>query len=156
MGHEDKAIYSRPTKVAIRILTHFAGGERERIHTVREISAGTGIPEPTVAKTLQCLAKEGVLQSRKGPGGGFRLAAPPEEISLRRIVHIIDGGDPFDGCISGGAKCEDDPLCPLHEKWMGVKEVIFDFMDSTSVRDMHEAVMRKGPPEKPVEGRIFG
>ncbi|MEE9255929.1 MAG: Rrf2 family transcriptional regulator [bacterium] len=156
MGHEDKAIYSKPTKVAIRILTHFAGGGRERFHTGREVSAGTGISEPTVAKTLQCLAKEGILESRKGPGGGFRLALPPEQISLRRIVYTIDGGDPFDACISCSSKCEDDPLCPLHDKWKGVKEVIFDFMDSTSVRDMHEAVTRKGPPEKPVEGRIFG
>ncbi|MEV0715424.1 Rrf2 family transcriptional regulator [Asanoa sp. NPDC050611] len=52
------------------------------------------LPAPYLAKQLQDLVKSGVLTATTGPRGGFRLARPPSEITLLRIVEAVDGTSP--------------------------------------------------------------
>jgi Rrf2 family protein len=52
------------------------------------------LPAPYLAKQLQDLVKAGVLAATTGPRGGFRLARPPSEITLLRIVEAVDGTSP--------------------------------------------------------------
>ena len=75
------AIYSKSTQYAVNMLTHIAQSNDDQLCSVRDVSTATGISEPTVAKTLQLLVKEGLLDSRKGPGGGFHLIVAPELIT---------------------------------------------------------------------------
>ena len=55
------SFYSRPTKMAVRILTHMAAEGGERIQTVRSVARATEVPEPSAAKILQSLARDGIL-----------------------------------------------------------------------------------------------
>ncbi len=130
------AIYSKSTQYAVNMLTHIAQSGEERFSTVRDVSMATGISEPTVAKTLQALVKGGILGSKKGPGGGFYLAAPPELVTIGRILQAVDGKEPFLDCLAGRGSCHDKNNCPLHGKWMTVRQVLFDFMESTTLQEM--------------------
>ncbi|MFQ5912928.1 MAG: RrF2 family transcriptional regulator [Nitrospinota bacterium] len=137
-------IYSKPARLAISILIHVADHEVEHFSTVREIASETGVSEPTVAKLLQVLAKEGILESRKGPGGGFRLAHSPADISLLRVVTAVEGGEPLTDCAGGLPNCSELNPCPLHEKWKGVKAELVRFLEGTSLYELLAAARRMG------------
>lgn len=138
------AIYSKATQHAVSMLTHIAMTDANQFSSVREVSTATGISEPTVAKTLQVLVKEGLLGSRKGPGGGFYLAEDTDSITLGRIVRAIEGRELFAECVAGLKSCSEENVCPLHEKWSLMKQGLIDFLDSTTLSDMVLAVKNKG------------
>jgi len=137
------SFYSRPTKMAVRILTHMAAEGGERIQTVRSVARATEVPEPSAAKILQSLARDGILESRKGPGGGFRLLQPPAQILLAHIVRAVESEDFMAECIGGYKKCTGHPECPLHSKWALVKQQMLDFLETTSLEDMLHAAQRE-------------
>ena len=58
---------------------------------VREVSRATAIPETFLAKIFQRLANKGLVRSRRGFRGGFRLARPARRINLREIVEALEG-----------------------------------------------------------------
>lgn len=134
------AIYSKSTQYAVSMLTQIARPGKEKVSSVRDVSSATGISEPTVAKTLQLLVREGLLESRKGPGGGFYLVVSPELLSLGRIVRAVEGKEPFSECVAGLQTCSEDNICPLHDKWKIVKEELINFLDSTTLQEMVLAV----------------
>lgn len=133
------SFYSKPTKMAVRILTHMAADGGRAIQTVRHVARATQVPEPSAAKILQSLAREGILESRKGPGGGFRLAQPSAQILLARIVRAVEGEDFTTECIGGFKKCTGNPECPLHSKWTQVKQQMQEFLETTSLEEMLHA-----------------
>jgi Rrf2 family protein len=57
-----------------------------------------GVPVAYLAKQLQALVRAGVLSGTTGPRGGFRLARPPDQVTLLQIVEAVDGGAPFYTC----------------------------------------------------------
>jgi Rrf2 family protein len=57
-----------------------------------------GVPSAYLAKHLQALARAGVLETVKGPRGGYRLARPPAEITVLDVVEAIDGDEPAFRC----------------------------------------------------------
>ncbi len=130
------SIYSKPSRLAVRFLTHLARQRGDALHSVREVSRATGISRPTSAKILQALAKEGILESRKGPGGGFRLVSKPEELSLARIVAAVQGKDFFSECVGGWKGCSSSNPCPLHESWSRVRGAMEEFLAKTTLGDI--------------------
>lgn len=136
------AIYSKSTQYAVNMLAHIAHTGEETLNRVRDVSRATGISEPTVAKTLQVLVKEGILGSKKGPGGGFYLAVPPAQVTLGTILRAVEGKEPFSECVAGLQSCSEDNVCPLHDKWKIVKQELTNFLDSTTLQDMAAAVSK--------------
>lgn len=134
------ALFSKSVQNAVSILTQIARNESGRPSTVNEVAEATGISGPTVAKTVQPLVKKRFLQSRKGPGGGLILGLPPELVSLGSIVVAIEGREPFEGCMAGLADCSEENVCPLHDKWKGVKDAILEFLKTTTLQDMVLAI----------------
>jgi Rrf2 family protein len=57
-----------------------------------------GVPPAYLAKHLQALARAGLLETVKGPRGGYRLARPPAEITVLDVVEAIDGDEPAFRC----------------------------------------------------------
>lgn len=73
---------------------------------------------------LRQLVKHKVLNSTKGPHGGFSLNVPPEELRLISIVEMIDGLDIFDRCGIGLKQCSDKTPCPIQFDYKVVKQKI--------------------------------
>lgn len=130
-------IYSRATRYAIQALVYLASNPDE-YHTAQEIAEEREIPEHFLAKILKDLVKEGMLESRKGRGGGFKLALPPEEIMLLKVVESVEGLDPIYSCIFGIDKCSENDPCPLHNKWGEVRDQIVDFLEESKIADLVE------------------
>src|SRR5262245_52634480 len=78
-------------------------------------------PQNYLGKLLRNLAEQGLLESQKGLGGGFRLARDAREITLFDVVEPIEHLDRWSGCILGLSACSDAEPCALHERWKAVR-----------------------------------
>jgi Rrf2 family protein len=116
---------------------------------LRKVAEAEGIPSSFLAKVLQKLAKEGLLRSSKGPGGGFALGRPASSISVREVVDAVDGLTAIESCCMGLDACKDEEPCPLHEAWSQVQERIFYLIDNTTLEDL-----AKGGPKAAVLKKV--
>ena len=110
---------------------------------VQEIAAAEAIPAPFLAKVLQQLARSDLINSFKGPGGGFSLTRPPSEINLYQIFKVVDGVEDLDRCAVGLAECNDFAPCPLHDTWKSVRVHLLQYLKKTTLEEMAAAVQRK-------------
>ena len=85
-------MFSKACEYAIKIMIYIAANEKEGRRTgLREVTDSIGSPEAFTAKILQQLVKSGLLQSFRGPSGGFVLP-DGKRILLHDVVVAIDGG----------------------------------------------------------------
>lgn len=104
---------------------------------LKTIAAELSIPQPFLAKILQILTKNRILDSAKGPHGGFSLMRPSSEITLMDIVRSIDGDEFFDSCLLTGEKCNyyepSKGVCMLHNDLRKEKVRLTRFFSSKSI-----------------------
>lgn len=136
-------LYSKPCEYAIRALAHVAQGKKDVEVRGLEIARQEGLPAPVLAKVLQELVRKGLLRSRRGPGGGFRLARRAELITLRDVVAAIDGLDHFQECAVGLERCADETPCPLHDTFKGLRAQVVSYLENTTIAGMAAALERK-------------
>jgi Rrf2 family protein len=136
-------LYSRSAEYAIRSLIHLAGLAEGEYAMVKDIAAETSIPPHFLAKILQDLARQGFLQSSKGPHGGFRLRQPASALSLLKIVETLDGAGRFERCIGGSPECSDQTPCGMHDSWIVLRSRIMDYLEGTTIADLANALDEK-------------
>ena len=72
------------------------------------------------------MAREGLVETKRGYRGGYRLARPAEEITLFEILSTVDGPDVFERCLLGLGKCSPKRSCPLHPMWAEQRVRVMD------------------------------
>jgi Rrf2 family protein len=82
---------SNASGYAIRALAHLARHGDGRLVTTAAIAEAEGLPERFLADVLNPLARAGVLDSSRGPCGGFRLARPAKSVTLLEVVEAVEG-----------------------------------------------------------------
>jgi Rrf2 family protein len=97
-------IITRKTTYALRALKHLAQNGGELTLTSR-IAEDEGIPQRFLEAILRELARHGVLQVKRGRGGGYTLRQAPEELNIARVIDIVDGHASQFACL--------DPIRPL-------------------------------------------
>lgn len=118
-------------KAVIYIATQSIDGSRVKIGDVAE---NTGTPEAYTSKILSLLTKQGIVQSLKGPNGGFEMELPRmKEIKISEIVFAIDGDDIYNGCALGLRECDHTQPCPLHENFLKIREDLKKMLQSTTI-----------------------
>ena len=127
---------SGTAEYALRAVIRLAGENNEEPVAVRALADELGIPANYLSKIFHTLARDGILDSVRGKGGGFRLAVLPERLSLLRVVAAVNGGYPDTRCVLGRAQCSDRSPCPVHHKWKPVGEEIREFLKGTTVADV--------------------
>ena len=105
---------------------------------VGEVAAAEGLPESYLAKIFQDLAKEGIVRSHRGAKGGFSLARPPEEITLREIIEAIEGPIFLSRCLAPGENCEKMPTCALYPVLKRAQERLLATLSATTLKDLAE------------------
>ncbi len=98
----------------------------------REISA----PPNYLSKLLQRLAREGLVRSQKGLGGGFRLARDARHISLLDVVEPIEQVSSWSGCVLGHPGCSDEAPCAIHDRWKQIRTAYLRMLAKTTVADL--------------------
>lgn len=95
-----------------------------------------GAPPNYLGKLLQTLTQHDVVLSRKGTGGGFRLARDPREISLYDVVEPIDKVSRWNGCFLGNACRGDENGCAIHHRWGPVRNAYMSLLRESTVAEV--------------------
>ena len=110
-------------KTAIKALIYLATRQGSEVKSsLREIAGYIHASEHTVGKLLQALVKKKLINSTKGPSGGFYMTRTQCLQPLIRIVEAIDGEDVFTECGLGLKKCSSKHPCPIHNEYKVVRE----------------------------------
>ena len=127
---------SRSSEYAIRALTYLARRGDDGYCLARQMAEDLDIPAPFLGKCLQPLVARGLLQSQRGRNGGFRLAAPPAEITLYQIVDSQEHLGRARQCFLGQAECSDERACPMHDFWSTASTDFIGRLANTTLADI--------------------
>lgn len=132
---EPLLVLPQTAEYALRAVAFIASSDGDAPVRVKDIALATHIPTNYLSKTLNHLARVGLLQSTRGPLGGFTLAIPPQHITLGAIAEIFSGDDRKQ-CILGGGRCGERPECAVHKRWLPVATQVREFLDQTTIAQM--------------------
>src|SRR5947208_8519189 len=117
---------SMKTQYAFKALMYMAQQDRQRPILIAEISDQKTIPLKFLENILLELKKAGILDSKKGKGGGYFFKAAPKDIPLAKIVRLIDGPISMLPCVSMYfyERCKncDEKQCGLHDMMILVRD----------------------------------
>ena len=130
-------MFSKACEYAIRASIYIAAKSQKGLRVgISDVAQKIESPLAFTSKILQKLVKIGVIQSIKGPGGGFYIESDRlEEIKIATIVEEFDG-DVLNRCSIGLNECSDDQPCPFHAKYKPVKEKLQHIFGNTSLKDL--------------------
>jgi Rrf2 family protein len=139
--------FSRMADYGVLLLGHFAQHE-EALASTSELAETYHMPRPVVANLLKEFTKAGLLESRRGLHGGYRLARPATDISLLDVLSVIDGPVQLIDCavldIAGASnQCGYEDVCPSRSPMRVVHRRIIDLLDGISLSELlktHEPV----------------
>jgi Rrf2 family protein len=108
---------------------------------ILEIAQDQNIPKKFLDAILLELRRSGLVHSRKGRGGGYVLAKPPAEISVGRIIRVLDGPLAPIGCASKTAyrpcaDCTDIKACQVRRTMQRVRDAMAGILDNTNLAEM--------------------
>ena len=128
---------SRTTEYAVRALVAiFMENENGRRPGFREVARLTEAPEQYVAKILQIFTKRGYLKSVRGRGGGFFFPEDKNDISLYKIILLMEGKEYFNRCGFGFKHCDADNPCPLHNEYQEIRDSFTNLAKRESIRSL--------------------
>jgi len=109
----------------------------------KNISEELHLPGPYLAKILQTLVQGGLLESVRGPRGGFRLARPAQFVTVGEVLEVVEGPAALDGCLMGFPACGPENPCPLHVLWSEVKAQIDVSLAQSTIQDLQRLTPEK-------------
>lgn len=128
-------------KTAIKAVIYLSGKSDEGKKTnIKEISNGICASEHSVGKILQLLARRRIINSHKGPNGGFFLDQKQQEQAIIHIVEAIEGPDAFNACGLGLHECSARRPCPIHQEYKVAREQMEKLFRERTIRGLCTSV----------------
>jgi len=154
---------------AFQALGYLATRPAGRWSASETISQATGVARPYLLRVLGMLGNRGIVHSKKGSGGGYALARPAQDISLRDVMRAVDGPVAPLACVSLNwrVSCPDEDRCHVRGSvWEKVRDRLLEALADVTVEDLavdarqgvsydeclgHLLSPRAGPPLTPAE-----
>ena len=109
---------------------------------IQAISDQQNIPKRFLEQILNDLKAAGIVESKRGTSGGYRLARPPEEISLASIVRHIEGALAPVSCVSERfyekCTCPDESRCAIRSVMKEVRDAVVKVAERITIADVCE------------------
>jgi len=136
VGSSRLEFLKRNSDYAIRALVYLAQAERGTLVSARAISEAQEVPEALLRKLLQQLCRAGIVASEQGTHGGFRLAKPPDSISLLDIVETVQGQVAVNRCYMRTKTCPRQRRCKITGKLTETQKRLVECFRAVAVADL--------------------
>ncbi|HEY1448023.1 MAG TPA: Rrf2 family transcriptional regulator [Caulobacteraceae bacterium] len=137
-------------RYAVMAMTDLAGRSAERATPLAAIAETQQISKPYLEQLFSRLRRRGLVESVRGPGGGYRLAKAADALSVAEVVAAVDeplravrctGVGP--GCMKGGARCL------THDLWAETGRQIETYLAGVSLADVVSGRVARGRENAP-------
>lgn len=122
---------------ALRILASMAS--YDGITDAKTVSSDTSVTLRFTLKILHKLVQGDIVESFKGARGGYKLKESPKDISLKRVIELIDGPIAISRCVDTKEQCSlncDKAACKLHHIFDGVSTELASKLDKITIGDL--------------------
>jgi len=128
-------MFSKACEYGIRAIIHIAvlSQDGKRVG-LKEIAKKIDSPEAFTAKILQVLSKNDLIESTKGPTGGFEISMQQmKKLKLSDVISAIDGDSIYKGCGLGMKECSEKHPCPMHDKFKKIRNELKKMLENTTI-----------------------
>lgn len=133
---------TKSTEYAIRALVYIqVQNWEEKRPGVNEIAKEIESPTAFTAKILQTLTKHTLIESSKGRGGGFYFDNKKEELTLYKVIVILEGDSCFKKCGFGLKNCSDINPCPLHDRYIKVRSEFLNIAETETIQTISKKIV---------------
>ncbi|KAA3628074.1 MAG: Rrf2 family transcriptional regulator [Proteobacteria bacterium] len=122
-------------RYAVTAMLDLAINQEAKPVTLHDIASNQEISLSYLEQLFARLRKSGLVKGTRGPGGGYRLARKPREISIADIIMSVDEKIDITRC-AGRENCRDGERCLTHELWSDLSEKIYRFLDEITLGEL--------------------
>lgn len=122
-------------RFAVTAMLDLALNEAGRPITLTTISERQMISLSYLEQLFSHLRKNGLVKSVRGPGGGYRMALHPGDISVSDIIRAVDEQIDATQC-GGNENCQDDRRCMTHDLWAALNHKILEYLEGVSLAQL--------------------
>jgi Rrf2 family protein len=134
------------TRLMLNLAQHFGNGHEAVI--LKNISDDESISIRYLEQIIIPLKINRLVKSIRGAGGGYTLARKPEDIKLSEILHALEGNCCLVECVEDGSFCEHVEICPTFVIWKNATELLKDYFDGISLKDIVAMAEKKKKKDK--------
>ncbi len=127
---------TRGGEYGIRGVLYLAKQDDGKVSMLSAIAKDQEVPPRFLAKIFQALAKAGIVKSHRGAKGGFSLARPAAEITVRDVIEAIEGPVNLNICLVAEGECGRDHFCSVHSVWENAQERMLSVLSQANFGDL--------------------
>lgn len=122
---------------------------------IQAISAEQNIPKRFLEQILNDLKSAGLVQSKRGVAGGYRLARPPEQITLASVVRHVEGALAPVSCVSQRfyekCSCPDESRCAIRDVMQEIREAVVRIAERVTIAELCERSRKLNQEPSPLD-----
>lgn len=125
-------------RYALRILVELANNEGEGLVSLSELAGRQKLPKKYLEQIIPLLVDATILETARGPKGGYRLARKTSEIAVGEILRLTEGSLAPVACadVDAPRACERRDVCKTYPLWKKLSRMIADYLDSVTLADL--------------------
>ena len=136
---------SRKSKYGLKALLVLAREAGQGPVLISELAAREAIPKKFLEAILLELKRHGIVESKKGHGGGYFLRRPPTEVTFGEVIRVLEGPLALVPCVSQTAymrcsECVDEATCGVRLAMKDVRDATARILDHTTLADINAQV----------------
>ena len=140
---------TRKTKYGLKAMLELARAHGRGPVLIAELSEQEQLPRKFLEGILVELKHRGLVQSRKGPGGGYQLVRPPDQISVGEVIRALDGPLALVSCVSQTAyapceECVSERECAVRRLFQEVRDETARILDGTTLESAAKLAHERG------------
>ena len=118
-------------------MLYLARPDAPQLSQIHVIAQHCGLPEPFLGQILRLLVRAGIVNSKKGVGGGFSLARPASEITFLQVLEGLEGPISLTICQSPTDTCNVAGRCSMEMVWTRAQKALVDVLRETTLDSAH-------------------
>ena len=117
-------------------MTNMVIKDEKGMYNAKELAEATGMPLPTVTRILKMLSNAKLLESQRGPQGGYSLTRSAKEISVAEVIEAMEGPISLTECASEDCGCSYEAYCAVGKPWQKINKAIKEVLQSINLAEM--------------------
>jgi Rrf2 family protein len=148
---------TRAADYGVRVMIYLAAAGAESRLSLVDLAAATNAPVSFLSKVLQTLSHAGLISSRRGQSGGFRISTRGQAASMLDVIEAIDGKITLNVCLVAGKSCSRKVSCPAHPIWADAQRAMLQVLSRAGIASLaaQSTELRSDPESDPESNPEF-
>ena len=140
MGHTSRMRLSRRSEYGLRALTDLVRSGSSTTVPLATLARRNNLPPKFLEQIMSTLKHGGIVKTTLGAHGGYAIADDPAQVSIGRVIRLLDGALAPLPCVSlryyGSCSCPDEATCALRDVMLDVRDATLAILDNQSLVDL--------------------